>query len=165
MLGNIIFKAVPYLFISFFIFFEFTPNYLFDAKLVKPYMFFIVFYCWLISDSKKFSSLSIFIFSILYDLFQGDVVGITSLFFLFMQYTQRKKYNELISNDIKEIWIKFILNFTLYLSIMLILNIFLKNNEIAFKNVAISFIITITLFPLFFSIVDKLSYKFKNYHE
>ena len=113
MLGNIIFKAVPYLFISFFIFFEFTPNYLFDAKLVKPYMFSIVFYCWLISDSKKFSSLSIFIFSILYDLIQGDVVGITSLFFLFMQYTQRKKYNELISNDIKEIWIKFILNLSL----------------------------------------------------
>ncbi len=165
MLGNLFFRAVPYLFISFFIFFEFTPNYLFDAKLVKPYMFFIVFYCWLISDSKRFSSLSIFIFSIFYDLIQGGVVGITSLFFLLMQYSLRKKYNELISNDLKEIWVKFILSFTLYLSIMLVLNIFLKNNEIAFNNVAISFIITIALFPLFFSIVDKLSYKFKKYHE
>ena len=165
MLSNFIFRVIPYLFISFFIFFEFTPNYLFESKLVKPYTFFIVFYCWLIIDSKKFSSLSIFLLSILYDLIQGGVVGTTSLFFLVMQYSQRKKYNELISNDLKEIWIKFILNFTVYLSIVLVFNIFLKNNEIAFKNVAISFIITIALFPLFFSIVDKLGYKFKNYNE
>ena len=165
MIYNLIFRAVPYLFISFFIFFEFTPNYLFEAKLVKPYMFFIVFYCWLITDSKKFSSLSIFMLSILYDLIQGGVVGTTSFFFLLMQYSIRKKYNELVSNDLKEIWIKFILSFTLYLSISLVFNLFLENNEIAFKNVAISFIITIALFPLFFSIVDKLSYKFKNYDE
>ena len=103
--------------------------------------------------------------SILYDLIQGGVVGTTSFFFLLMQYSIRKKYSELVSNDLKEIWIKFILSFTLYLSISLVFNLFLENNEIAFKNVAISFIITITLFPLFFSIVDKLSYKFKNYDE
>ncbi len=165
MIGNFFFRAIPYLFISFFIFFEFTPNYLFESKLVKPFTFFIVFYSWLISDSKKFSSLSIFLISILYDIILGGVIGITSLFFLLMQHSQRKKYNELVSNDLKEIWIKFILSFTVYLSIILVFNIFLKDNEIALKNVAISFIITIALFPLFFSIVEKLSYKFKNYNE
>ena len=112
MIGNFFFRAIPYLFISFFIFFEFTPNYLFESKLVKPFTFFIVFYSWLISDSKKFSSLSIFLISFLYDIILGGVIGITSLFFLLMQHSQRKKYNELVSNDLKEIWIKFILSFT-----------------------------------------------------
>ena len=165
MINSLIFKSLPYLFILLFIFFEFTPDYLVDDNLIKPYMFFTVLYCWVNNDYRKFSPFSLLFLCTLYDLLNGDIVGITCLFFLFSQYSRRKQFNELIILDLKETWVKYILMLTTYICTILLLKLFLYNDEIIFKNVTISFIASIAFYPLFFSIVNKLSYKFRSYNE
>ena len=165
MINSLIFKSLPYLFILLFIFFEFTPDYLLDDNLIKPYMFFTVLYCWVNNDYRKFSPFSLLFLCTLYDLLNGDIVGITCLFFLFSQYSRRKQFNELIILDLKETWVKYILMLTTYICTILSLKLFLYNDQIIFKNVTISFIVSIAFYPLFFSIVNKLSYKFRSYNE
>ena len=165
MLYNLVSKSIPYLFILFFIFFESTPNYFFQEEMIKPYMFFTIFYCWICSNFKQFSPISIFFLSTLYDLIQGGIVGITCLFFLLLHYSRRRKFNDLISNDFKETWIKYILSFTGYIFIISLTIIFFNENKIVIKNLAFSFILSIALFPLFFFIVDRLSYRFRSYNE
>ena len=165
MLYNLVSKSIPYLFVLFFIFFESTPNYFFQEEMIKPYMFFTIFYCWICSNFKQFSPISIFFLSTLYDLIQGGVVGITCLFFLMLHYSRRRKFNDLISNDFKETWIKYIISFTAYIFIISLTIIFFNENKIVIKNLALSFIFSIALFPLFFFIVDRLSYRFRSYNE
>ena len=165
MLYNLVSKSIPYLFVLFFIFFESTPNYFFQEVMIKPYMFFTIFYCWICSNFKQFSPISIFFLSTLYDLIQGGIVGITCLFFLLLHYSRRRKFNDLISNDFKETWIKYILGFTAYIFIISLTIIFFNENKIVIKNLALSFIFSIALFPLFFFIVDRLSYRFRGYNE
>ena len=165
MLYNLVFRSIPYLFVLFFIFFESTPNYFFQEEMIKPYMFFTVFYIWICSDFKQFSPISIFFLSTLYDLIQGGVLGITCLFFLLLHYSRRRKFNDLISNDFKETWINYILGFTAYIFIISLTIIFFSENQIVIKNLALSFIFSIALFPLFFYIVDKLSYRSRTYNE
>ena len=165
MLYNLAFKSIPYIFVLFFIFFESTPNYFFEQEMIKPYMFFTVLYCWICSNFKQFSPISIFFLSTLYDLIQGGIVGITCLFFLLLHYSRRRKFNDLISNDFKETWIKYILGFTAYMFIISLTIIFFNENKIVIKNLALCFILSIALFPLFFFIVDKISYRFRSYNE
>ena len=165
MFNNLIYKSLPYLFILIFIFFEFSPNYFFQVQLIKPFMFFTIIYCWIYNDHKKFSPFSILILTVIYDLLNGDIVGVTCLFFLFIQYSRRKLFSEFISDDYKELWMKFILSFTFYTSANLLAKLFLTTSTTSLKNLTISFIITIALFPLFFKIVNKLSYKFRSYNE
>ena len=165
MLYNLAFKSIPYIFVLFFIFFESTPNYFYEQEMIKPYMFFTVLYCWICSNFKQFSPISIFFLSTLYDLIQGGIVGITCLFFLLLHYSRRRKFNDLISNDFKETWIKYILGFTAYMFIISLTIIFFNENKIVIKNLALSFILSIALFPLFFFIVDKISYRFRSYNE
>ena len=165
MLYNLVSKSIPYLFVLFFIFFESTPNYFFQEEMIKPYMFFTVFYCWICSNFKQFSPISIFFLSTLYDLIQGGIVGITCLFFLLLHYSRRRKFNDLISNDFKETWFKYILGFTTYIFIISLTVIFFNENKIVLKNLALSFIFSIVMFPLFFFIVDKLSHRFRVYNE
>ena len=114
---------------------------------------------------KKFSPFSLLFLCTLYDLLNGDIIGITCLFFLFSQYSRRKQFNELIYPDLKETWVKYILMLTTYICTILSLKLFLYNDQIIFKNVTISFIVSIAFYPLFFSIVNKLSYKFRSYNE
>ena len=165
MLYNLVSKSIPYLFVLFFIFFESTPNYFFEDEMIKPYMFFTIFYCWICSNFKQFSPISIFFLSTLYDLIQGGIVGITCLFFLMLHYSRRRKFNDLISNDFKETWIKYIVGFTTYIFIISLTIIFFNENKIVIKNLALSFIFSIALFPLFFFIVDRLSNRFRSYNE
>ena len=165
MLYNLVSKSIPYLFVLFFIFFESTPNYFFEEEMIKPYMFFTIFYCWICTNFKQFSPISIFFLSTLYDLIQGGVVGITCLFFLLLHYSRRRKFNDLISNDFKETWIKYIVGFTTYIFIISLTIIFFNENKIVIKNLALSFIFSIALFPLFFFIVDRLSNRFRSYNE
>ena len=165
MFYNLVSRSIPYLFVLFFIFFESTPNYFFEEEMIKPYMFFTIFYCWICTNFKQFSPISIFFLSTLYDLIQGGVVGITCLFFLLLHYSRRRKFNDLISNDFKETWINYILGFTAYIFIISLTIIFFNENQIVIKNLALSFIFSIALFPLFFFIVDRLSYRFRSYNE
>ena len=165
MFYNLVSRSIPYLFVLFFIFFESTPNYFFEEEMIKPYMFFTIFYCWICTNFKQFSPISIFFLSTLYDLIQGGVVGITCLFFLLLHYSRRRKFNDLISNDFKETWINYILGFTAYIFIISLTIIFFNENQIVIKNLALSFIFSIALFPLFFFIVNRLSYRFRSYNE
>ena len=165
MLFRFVYKSTPYIFVLFFIFFESTPNYFFQEVMIKPYMFFTIFYCWIYTNFKQFSPISIFFLSTLYDIIQGGVVGITCLFFLLLHYSRRRKFNDLISNDFKETWIKYILGFTAYIFIISLTIIFFSENQIVIKNLALSFIFSIALFPLFFFIVDRLSFRFRTYNE
>ncbi len=165
MLNNLVLKSIPYAFVLFFIFFEFTPNYFFQEEIIKPYMFFTILYCWICSNFKQFSPISIFFLSTLYDFIQGGVVGITCLFFLLLHYSRRKKFNDLISNDFKETWFNYILIFTTYIFLISLTIIFFNENKIVLKNLALSFFFSIALFPLFFFIVDKLSHRFRSYNE
>lgn len=165
MLYSLVSKSTPYIFVLFFIFFESTPNYFFQEEMIKPYMFFTIFYCWICSNFKQFSPISIFFLSTLYDLIQGGIVGITCLFFLLLHYSRRRKFNDLISNDFKETWIKYIVGFTTYIFIISLTIIFFNENKIVIKNLALSFIFSIALFPLFFFIVDRFSNKFRSYNE
>ena len=165
MFYNLVSRSIPYLFVLFFIFFESTPNYFFEEEMIKPYMFFTIFYCWICSNFKQFSPISIFFLSTLYDLIQGGIVGLTCLFFLLLHYSRRRKFNDLISNDFKETWIKYIVGFTTYIFIISLTIIFFNENKIVIKNLALSFIFSIALFPLFFFIVDRLSYRFRGYNE
>ena len=165
MLYRFVYKSTPYIFVLFFIFFESTPNYFFQEEMIKPYMFFTIFYCWICSNFKQFSPISIFFLSTLYDLIQGGIVGITCLFFLMLHYSRRRKFNDLISNDFKETWIKYIVGFTTYIFIISLTIIFFNENKIVIKNLALSFIFSIALFPLFFFIVDRLSNRFRSYNE
>ena len=165
MFNNLVFKSIPYMFVLFFIFFEFTPNYFFQEVLIKPYMFFTILYCWICSDIKQFSPISILFLTTLYDLIQGGTVGFTCIFFLLLHYSRRRKFNDLISNDFKETWFKYILGFTAYIFIISLTIIFFNENQIVLKNLALSFLFSIVLFPLFFFIVDKLSYRFRGYNE
>ena len=165
MLYSLVLKSTPYIFVLFFIFFESTPNYFFQEEMIKPYMFFTILYCWICSNFKQFSPISIFFLSTLYDLIQGGVVGITCLFFLLLHYSRRKQFNDLISNDFKETWIKYIIGFTTYIFIISLTIIFFNENKIVIKNLALSFIFSIALFPLFFFIVDRLSNRFRSYNE
>ena len=165
MLYNLVSRSIPYLFVLFFIFFESTPNYFFEDEMIKPYMFFTIFYCWICSNFKQFSPISIFFLSTLYDLIQGGIVGLTCLFFLLLHYSRRRKFNDLISNDFKETWIKYIVGFTTYIFIISLTIIFFNENKIVIKNLALSFIFSISLFPLFFFIVDRLSFRFRTYNE
>ena len=162
MLHNLVSRSIPYLFVLFFIFFESTPNYFFEDEMIKPYMFFTIFYCWICSNFKQFSPISIFFLSTLYDLIQGGIVGLTCLFFLLLHYSRRRKFNDLISNDFKETWIKYILSFTAYIFIISLTIIFFNENMIVIKNLALSYIFSIGLFPLFFFIVDRLSYRYRS---
>ena len=165
MLYRFVYKSTPYIFVLFFIFFESTPNYFFQEEMIKPYMFFTIFYCWICSNFKQFSPISIFFLSTLYDLIQGGIVGLTCLFFLLLHYSRRRKFNDLISNDFKETWIKYIVGFTTYIFIISLTIIFFNENKIVIKNLALSFIFSIALFPLFFFIVDRLSNRFRSYNE
>lgn len=165
MLNSFVFKSLPYLFLMLFIFLEFTPSYFFEDQIIKPYMFITILYCWIANDFKKFSPLSIFFLCTLYDLIQSDIVGITSIFFLITIFSHRRNFNELISNDFKETWIKFILSLTVYVSVFLFLNLSFSSDDISFKNAIISYIFSIALFPLFFSIVNKLSLRFRSYDQ
>ena len=134
MLNNLIFKSLPYLFILFFIFFEFSPNYLLQDQLIKPYMFFTVIYTWVyISIIKNFPPFSILVMTVVYDLLNGDIVGITCLFFLSIQYSRRKLFSDLTTYDLKEIWVKFIIGLTTYLSLTLFIKLFLGISSISLK--------------------------------
>jgi rod shape-determining protein MreD len=162
MFHHLIFRSIPYFFVVFFIFLEFTPNYFFESQVIKPYMFYTVLYCWIIHDFKKFSIVWILIFCTFYDLIQQEIVGITSIFFLIINYLQRKEFNDLISLEFKEAWIKFILSLTMYLCVFSFASLFSVNNTLALKTITISFVLSVMIFPLFFSVIEKLSRKFKS---
>ena len=128
-------------------------------------MTFTTVYCWVLNDRRKFRPLWLIFFGLFYDLLKDGIVGITALFFLGMYHLQNKSSGFIFSVDFKDIWIKFTVVLFLYSLSLFIINFFFEDFSYnIFKNL-ISFVLTIILFPLFHSIIQKLSSKFGSLSE
>ena len=84
-------------------------------------------------------------------------------FFIALSHLQQKKPESLISFDFKETWIKFIIYLILYFLIIYLCNYFFENSNYNFSKNVFSLVLTIILFPLFFSLIEKLTVRFGRY--
>ena len=165
MFSTLFFRLIPYLFLTFFIFFEFSPAYFAEKEVIKPYFTFIVLYALINNDSERFRPLLILLFGLFYDFLDGAIVGITSLFFLITLHLLRRKHSTIVSVDFKIIWINFIFILFLYVSVSQITKVFFHDVNFGFKRIFLSLIISIILFPIFNSLIEKFNTKFKIFNE
>ena len=165
MLFKFLNKGFPFVFILLLCFFENLPVYIFNKELIKPYIAFSIVLIWISMDPLRFRPLTLFVFGVIYDLLQSEILGVTSLFFLFLSHFQRKSQDFLFSEDLKENWIKFIIIFLSYVSSIYLVNFFLMESSFSTFKVLTGILITCILYPLFFWIVERLSIKFKSIDE
>ena len=165
MLFQFLNKGFPFLFILLLCFFENLPVYIFNKELIKPYIAFSIVLIWISMDPMRFRPLTLFVFGVLYDLLQSEILGVTSLFFLFLSHFQRKSQDFLFSEDLKENWIKFIIIFLSYVIAIYLVNFFLMESSFSTFKVLTGIFLTCILYPLFFWIVERLSIKFKSSDE
>ena len=158
-------KGFPFFFVTLICFFENLPVYFFSKELIKPYITFSLVLIWICVDPTKFRPLILLFFGILYDLFQSEILGLTSLFFIIISHVQRKSQDYLFSEDLKENWIKFVVILLAYVAIIYSANFFLMETSFSTYKVLTSILLTCILYPLFFWIVEKFSIKFKNSDE
>jgi rod shape-determining protein MreD len=151
-------RIIPYFLLILFIFFEFAPAYFSEKEIIKPYFTFMFLYALINNDSERFRPFWILLVGLFYDFLDGDVVGITSLFFLITLHLLRRKHSTIISVDFRIIWTNFILILLAYISVNKVVKFFLFDVSFELKRITLSFFISIILFPLFNSIVRK----FKN---
>ncbi len=163
--NRIFFRSFPYFFIFFFLFFEFIPIHLFGTQLIKPYMTFTILYCWICLDFQRFSPIMLLIIGLFYDFLQSEVVGLTAIMFLILQYIQRRQQENLLSNDFKKTWLKFIIGLIFYTMFFYSVNYFFRKIGFDLVKILICSALSIAFFPLFFSIIDKLSEKFKKIND
>ena len=158
-------KSFPYFFVFFFIFFENVPIYFFEEDLIKPFISFSLIYIWICQDSERFRPFWLLIFGFFCDLLQSEIVGITSMFFLIVCHLQKKSTDNLSSNDFKETWIKFSIISLIYIFVYYFSNYIFSDISFSVGKVFTCLILTILFFPIFFIIIDKLSYRFKRFDE
>ena len=151
-------RIIPYFLLILFIFFEFAPAYFSEKEIIKPYFTFMFLYALINNDSERFRPFWILLVGLFYDFLDGDVVGITSLFFLITLHLLRRKHSTIISVDFRIIWTNFILILLAYISVNKFVKFILFDVSFELKRITLSFFISIILFPLFNSIVRK----FKN---
>jgi rod shape-determining protein MreD len=151
-------RIIPYFLLILFIFFEFAPAYFSEKEIIKPYFTFMFLYALINNDSDRFRPFWILLVGLFYDFLDGDVTGITSLFFLITLHLLKRKHSTIISIDFRIIWINFILILLAYISVNKFIQFFLFDVAFDLKRIILSFFVSILLFPLFNSIVKK----FKN---
>ena len=151
-------RIIPYFLLILFIFFEFAPAYFSEKEIIKPYFTFMFLYALINNDSERFRPFWILLVGLFYDFLDGDVVGITSLFFLITLHLLRRKHSTIISVDFRIIWTNFILILFAYIFVNKFVKFILFDVSFELKRITLSFFISIILFPLFNSIVRK----FKN---
>ena len=151
-------RIIPYFLLILFIFFEFAPAYFSEKEIIKPYFTFMFLYALINNDSERFRPFWILLVGLFYDFLDGDVIGITSLFFLITLHLLRRKHSTIISIDFRIIWTNFILILLAYISVNKFVKFILFDVSFELKRITLSFFISIILFPLFNSIVRK----FKN---
>ena len=151
-------RIIPYFLLILFIFFEFAPAYFSEKEIIKPYFTFMFLYALINNDSERFRPFWILLVGLFYDFLDGDVIGITSLFFLITLHLLRRKHSTIISVDFRIIWTNFILILLAYISVNKVVKFILFDVSFELKRITLSFFISIILFPLFNSIVRK----FKN---
>jgi rod shape-determining protein MreD len=151
-------RIIPYSLLILFIFFEFAPAYFSEKEIIKPYFTFMFLYALINNDSERFRPFWILLVGLFYDFLDGDVIGITSLFFLITLHLLRRKHSTIISVDFRIIWTNFILILFAYIFVNKFVKFILFDVSFELKRITLSFFISIILFPLFNSIVRK----FKN---
>lgn len=151
-------RIIPYFLLILFIFFEFAPAYFSEKEIIKPYFTFMFLYALINNDSERFRPFWILLVGLFYDFLDGDVIGITSLFFLITLHLLRRKHSTIISVDFRIIWTNFILILLAYITVNKVTKFILFDVSFELKRITLSFFISIILFPLFNSIVRK----FKN---
>ena len=158
-------RIIPYFLLILFIFFEFAPAYFSEKEIIKPYFTFMFLYALINNDSERFRPFWILLVGLFYDFLDGDVVGITSLFFLITLHLLRRKHSTIISVDFRIIWTNFILILLAYISVNKFVQFILFDVSFELKRIILSFFISIILFPIFNSIVRKFKNRLSYIHE
>ena len=109
------------------------------------------------NDSEKFRPLWILLVGLFYDFLDGEVIGITSLFFLITLHFLRRKHSTIVLVDFMIIWTNFILILLAYISVNKFIQFIIFDVSVELKRMVLSFFLSIILFPLFNSIVRKLN--------
>ena len=160
MISRILIKLFPFVFVIFFIYLEAAPIYFFDNELVKPLMTFTIIYSWIQHDSDRFRPLWLLFFGLFYDFLKDGIVGITPFFFLVMYHLSNNNVGFIAANYLNNIWIKFSIVLIFYFMSLLLINFLLEDfSYVIYKN-SVSLVLSIILFPLFYSLVQKLSVMF-----
>ena len=157
---NIFVKTFPFLFVIFFIYLESAPIYFYGNELVKPLMTFTVIYCWIEHDSEKFRPLWLLFFGLFYDFLKDGLVGVTPLFFLAMYHLKNNNMPIIFFSYLNSVWIKFIVTLFAYFIFLLLINLFFENFTYGISKNLVSLLVSIMLFPLFYTITKKLSQRF-----
>ena len=160
MISRILTKLFPFVFVIFFIYLEAAPIYFFDNELVKPLMTFTIIYSWIQHDSDKFRPIWLLFFGLFYDFLKDGIVGITPLFFLGMYHLSNNNVGFIAANYLNNIWIKFSIVLIFYSMSLFLINFLLEDFSYAIYKNSISVVLSIILFPLFYSLVQKLSVMF-----
>ena len=160
MISRILTKLFPFVFVTFFIYLEAAPIYFFDNELVKPLMTFTIIYSWIQHDSDRFRPLWLLFFGLFYDFLKDGIVGITPLFFLGMYHLSNNNVGFIAANYLNNIWIKFSIVLIFYFMSLFLINFLLEDFSYAIYKNSISVALSIILFPLFYSLVQKLSVMF-----
>ena len=160
MISRILIKLFPFVFVIFFIYLEAAPIYFFDNELVKPLMTFTIIYSWIQHDSDKFRPIWLLFFGLFYDFLKDGIVGITPLFFLGMYHLSNNNVGFIAANYLNNIWIKFSIVLIFYFMSLFLINFLLEDFSYAIYKNSVSVVLSIILFPLFYSLVQKLSVMF-----
>ena len=160
MIRSILIKLFPFVFVIFFIYLESAPIYFFDNELVKPLMTFTIIYCWIQHDGDRFRPLWLLFFGLFYDLLKDGIVGITPFFFLTMYHLSSNNVGFIAPNFLNNIWIRFSITLFFYFLSLFLINFLLEDFSYAIYKNFISVILSIILFPLFYSLIQKLSIMF-----
>ena len=108
----------------------------------------------------------IFVFSFIYFEFspvffyENELVKPYLSFLIVYSWICHDETESLVSFDFKETWIKFIIYLVVYFVIIYLCNYFFENSDYNFGKNIFSLILTILLFPLFFSLIEKLTIRF-----
>lgn len=160
MIRRILIKLFPFVFVIFFIYLESAPIYFFDNELVKPLMTFTIIYCWIQHDGDRFRPLWLLFFGLFYDFLKDGIVGITPFFFLTMYHLSNNNVGFIAPNFLNNIWIRFSITLFFYFLSLFLINFLLEDFSYAIYKNSISVILSIILFPLFYSLIQKLSIMF-----
>ena len=160
MIRRILIKLFPFVFVIFFIYLESAPIYFFDNELVKPLMTFTIIYCWIQHDGDRFRPLWLLFFGLFYDFLKDGIVGVTPFFFLTMYHLSNTNIGFIAQNYLNNIWMKFSIILLFYFLSLFLINFLLEDFSYAIYKNSISVILSIILFPLFFSLIQKLSTMF-----
>ena len=146
-------RIIPYFLLILFIFFEFAPAYFSEKEIIKPYFTFMFLYALINNDSERFRPFWILLVGLFYDFLDGDVIGITSLFFLITLHLLKRKHSTIILIDFRIIWTNFILILLAYISVNKFIKFILFDVSFELKRIILSSFVSIMLFPLFNSII------------